>query len=600
VSEELDELARTAADSLVTAMVTDSWEQVRPQFAAVVGHERRMDAAHDEITAGSAADRDRLLQEQARAWTTRLLDVLDDDPAAAGGLRALLARLGAGSPDVAPVFQRAQADHGSQVVQVGGSITSNSGEVYVGVGTVDKRTVNRFFAPVVLLGRAVKQAAVTHATTTAVVAVVLVVGASAVAGWRAHWPAAIFGKPASSGKTAFPGRTASVSSGWRKLTWTSAEAPMPADLPGDGSFNGVACPATGTCLMAGPYTNSRSGNSQYGVVTDTSAHGTWAPATYAPIDMGGPADQPVHGMACAAAGTCMTVGEWLNPSTGYYTGFVDTLSNGAWTPTQLPLPANPGQDQEMELHAVACPAVSNCVVVGSNFPASGNNGWGLIETLADGTWAASEAPLPADAASGDKAGGNLYGVTCTAPGACVAVGFYTQADGNSQGLIETLRNGTWIPATAPALPGVLGQVWLVAVSCATTTSCAAAGYIYGREGLIETLANGTWHASVAPVPKGAAGLGAEQLSGVACPAAGACVAVGYVGTSQRSQGVIDTLANGTWTAATAPLPANAARTGQSAGLSAVACATVSYCIASGGYTDDTNHGQSLIESTTTV
>ena len=78
------------------------------------------------------------------------------------------------------------------------------------------------------------------------------------------------------------------------------------------------------------------------------------------------------------------------------------------------------------------------------------------------------------------------------------------------------------------------------------------------------------------------------------------MAVGYVGTSQKSQGVIDTLANRTWTAVTAPLPANAARTGQSAGLSAVSCATASYCVASGGYTDDTNHGQALIESTARI
>jgi serine/threonine protein kinase len=393
---------------------------------------------------------------------------------------------------------------------------------------------------------------------------------------------------------------ASAAATLKTLKWTAAEDPMPADLPGQGSFDGVACTAPGTCLMAGPYTDSASNYSNYGVVTDIASHGTWAPATYTSIDMGGTANIPVNGVACAPAGNCMTVGQWLNPSTGYYTGMVDTLANGTWTPSRLSLPANLGPDQEMELHAVACPAVGNCVVVGSNYPSAGNNGWGLIQTLADGTWTAIEAPLPADAAQGDKAGGNLYGVTCTAPGACVAVGFYTQADGASQGLIETLRNGTWTPITAPPLTGEPGQVWLVAVSCATTTSCAAVGYITGRDGLIETLANGAWHSSVAPVPTGAAGLGSEQLSGVACPADGACVAVGYVGTDQKSQGVIDTLANGTWTAATAPLPANAARTGQSAGLSAVSCATASYCVASGGYTDDTNHGQALIESTARI
>lgn len=184
MSGELDELARAAADTLVAAMVTDSWDRIKRRFAALVGHERRMDAAHDEIAASSGGDRDRLLQEHAQAWATRLLDVLDDNPAAAEGLRALLAEeLGSATPLVAPVIQRAQADRGSQAVNVGGGITGNTGEVYVGVGKVDKRTVNRFFAPFVYLGRAVKQAAVAHTTATAVVAVV-VVGVTAVTAWR--------------------------------------------------------------------------------------------------------------------------------------------------------------------------------------------------------------------------------------------------------------------------------------------------------------------------------------------------------------------------------------------------------------------------------
>jgi hypothetical protein len=400
-------------------------------------------------------------------------------------------------------------------------------------------------------------------------------------------------------QTAHSSAATPASAAWSKLRWTAAEAPMPAGMPGSGGFEGVACPAPGTCLMAGAYSDSSSNYSNYGVLADTASGGKWAPATYAPIDMGGgSADQPVHGMACAAAGNCMTVGEWLDPTSGYYTGLVDTLSDGTWTPAQLSLPANAGQDQEMELHAVACPAVGNCVVVGSNSPGSGNNGWGLIQTLTGGTWTATEAPLPADAAAGDKAGGNLYGVTCTAPGACVAVGFYTQTDGTSQGLIETLRNGAWTPTTAPPVPGEFGQVWLTAVSCATTTSCVAVGYIYGREGLIETLVNGTWHSSVAPAPEGTATPFPEYLSSVACPAVGACVAVGSDGYSPKSQGVIDTLANGTWTEATAPLPANASATSPSVGLSGVACPTIGYCVASGGYTDDTNHGQGLIESTT--
>src|ERR1700685_3012442 len=60
VSGDLDDLARAAADALVSAMLTDSWAAVKPRFATLVGHERRMDTAHAELTAAGGLDRDRM------------------------------------------------------------------------------------------------------------------------------------------------------------------------------------------------------------------------------------------------------------------------------------------------------------------------------------------------------------------------------------------------------------------------------------------------------------------------------------------------------------------------------------------------------------
>jgi hypothetical protein len=429
-----------------------------------------------------------------------------------------------------------------------------------------------------------------------------VVGVAAVSGAIEHWPPAIYGKSA-----ATSGNAASVARDLSKLTWTAAEPAMPVDLPGGGEYNGVACPASGTCVLAGPYTNAQNSNSSYGVLTDTVTAGKLAPATFAPVNLGGSADQPVHGLACAAPGNCMTAGEWLDPSSGLYTGLIDALSNGTWTPASLSLPANAGQDQEVELDGIACPAVGNCVTVGSNYNGgSGNYGWGLIQTLHDGAWTAAEAPLPTGAAKGDKGNGVLHAVACSEPGSCVAVGFYTQADGSSQGLIETLRKGTWAPATAPLPPGEAAPM-LNAISCSPAGLCVAVGYDNATQGsnqvLIETLSGGTWHPAKVPLPKGAPRGDTQQLTGVSCPAGGSCVAVGHYesgGENGPGQGVIDTLNNGTWTTATAPLPANAAQAKQSAGLSAVACDSAGFCVASGGYTDDASQSQVLIESTAPV
>lgn len=75
------------------------------------------------------------------------------------------------------------------------------------------------------------------------------------------------------------------------------------------------------------------------------------------------------------------------------------------------------------------------------------------------------------------------------------------------------------------------------------------------------------------------------LSAVACPAANARIAVGFYGERNGAgsdQGLIETLSDKTWTAARAPLPANAA-TAKKADVSfeAAACPAIGNCVVAG-------------------
>ncbi|MBV9448052.1 MAG: hypothetical protein JO345_19385 [Streptosporangiaceae bacterium] len=586
MSGELDDLARAAADILVAALVTESWQPIAHRFAALTGHERRMEAAHEQLTASTGTEREMLLGEQLRAWTTRLRDALEDDPGAAVTLRAVLTELGSAAPTAVPaaaVVQRATADHGSQVVTVGGSIAGNTGEVYVGVGKVDKRTVNRFLAPFFFLGRAARQAVAGHATAAAIASVVFVLAVAAVGGWSTHWPSAIFG----AGKA----KAATAAVVWKPASWTAATVPMPANTS-SGGLSAVSCSIAGTCVVAGGY-NTQGGN--YGVWLETVSHDKWTPATYEPSAPAGAADFPVNAVACPAPGNCVTAGEYRDASSGNYAGLITAKSGGNWTASGLPLPPGTGQDQEIELHGIACPAPDNCVAVGSIYDGTGSNrGWGLIETLRNGSWTPAEAPLPSDAASGDNGKGNLQAVSCPSPGNCVAVGFYSAAGGDQPGVIETLTNGTWTPSNVP-LPAGGSNPWLSAISCPSVSSCVAAGYFYAGQGanagqgapkgLIETLAHHAWHPEAAPVPQGSTSQYGVQLQGVACPAIGDCVAVGYYNAdskSSNSYGFIDTLAVGKWTAVMAPQPGGAGRGGKGPALYAVGCASTSYCVAVAG------------------
>ncbi len=166
----------------------------------------------------------------------------------------------------------------------------------------------------------------------------------------------------------------------------------------------------------------------------------------------------------------------------------------------------------------------------------------------------------------------------------MAVGFYTSKTGGTRGLVDTLRNGTWTPASVP-LPANGSSPWLNAVSCATTISCVAVGYYTsgtrGSQALIETLSHQSWRAAAAPLPKGAIRKYGVFLQAVTCPATGACLAVGYYDADSKtstSYGFIDTLANGKWTAAMAP-SGKPGRGGKGPALWAVGCATTSDCVA---------------------
>ena len=378
------------------------------------------------------------------------------------------------------------------------------------------------------------------AAAAVAVAVVVVLGALAVTGWQEHWPSAVFGRPASQ----------------QALTWSAAEARLPAHAvasPKTGyaaRLLGVACPAAGTCVAVGQYPTE--GDHHDGLI-ETLSHGTWSPAPPGtPVPPGAAAypDPVLSAVTCRAPGICMAAG--INRADGVNAdGLIEALSSAVWTPSRVGPPATAGRDQEVSLNGLACPAASSCVAVGANFSSSSTavtESRALVATLTNGAWASDEALLPTDAVVANKQAG-LFGIACWSPGSCLAAGQYTDADGNSQGLIETLVNGTWTPMKAA-------------------------------------------------LPSGAAKTHQEaKLIGVACAAAGECVAVGqYTDAHGNSQGLIETLVNGTWTPMKAALPSGEANTGQDASLNAVACAVEGNCVAVGQYTDGNKSIQAVIET----
>jgi hypothetical protein len=360
----------------------------------------------------------------------------------------------------------------------------------------------------------------------------------------------------------------------------------------------VACPATGSCVATGGYSATTGGPGNIHGLIETLSGGTWTPKQASlPSGAADGASSIVGPSACPAVGSCVVIGLYIDP-TGNEHGLIETLSGGAWTATVVPLPGKVPDNTPSYVGDVACPAVGSCVVIGA-YASKKGGGHGLIETLAEGSWTPTEAMLPAGGVAQD--GADIDTVTCGAPGSCVAVGDYVDKRGNSQGLIETLTEGSWTPTEAmlPADAGSPQFAELQSASCAADGSCVAVGSYFdasgNQQGLIDTEAGGTWTATEAPTPAGSGAMQELALDAVTCPSAGSCTAVGdFVNDTGSQQGVIDALSGGTWTA-TDSVPTNAAVSTEGS-LDAVSCGSPGACVAVGTYTDADDDGQGLVEA----
>jgi hypothetical protein len=91
-------LAALAGNTLVTAAVTDAWEEVRRKVVRIFGRgradpktEHRLNDTWRQLDAArSTGELERIQADLAREWTVRLKDLLTDQPEAEAELAALI------------------------------------------------------------------------------------------------------------------------------------------------------------------------------------------------------------------------------------------------------------------------------------------------------------------------------------------------------------------------------------------------------------------------------------------------------------------------------------------------------------------------------
>ncbi|HUB71197.1 MAG TPA: hypothetical protein VL984_12295 [Acidimicrobiales bacterium] len=263
----------------------------------------------------------------------------------------------------------------------------------------------------------------------------------------------------------------------------------------------------------------------------------------------------LDGVTCTSPASCIAVGNEVMAN-GSTRALVETTTATGWKKATLALP---GPAQAAALFKVACPVAGNCVAVG--YWSSSATGGPLVETLSAGKWSVVAAPpVPAGAV-----GAFLVDVACPAAGNCVAVGdtYANSAESGDRPWAASLVNGKWVTAPAPLFANLPG--FLSGISCPVAGECVAVGVEFmatGTKTLVASLRGGQW--SLWPSP-GSGPAYAEGLTSVACQAPMSCVAAGELGGPAPT---ILTTRAGQW-AAVSGLPPDPA--GKSAGLWGLWC-----------------------------
>ncbi|HET9893486.1 MAG TPA: hypothetical protein VFQ44_00880 [Streptosporangiaceae bacterium] len=192
---------------------------------------------------------------------------------------------------------------------------------------------------------------------------------------------------------------------------------------------------------------------------------------------------------------------------------------------------------------------------------------------------------------------SLGGISCVGKSFCMGVGpFGTQATvdfpDKAFSFSQVWNGKAWLRPVAVPAEGSKSH-GLVAVSCATTTSCLAVGdsevpFTPTQPVQLSDAWNGhTWRELPAP-----AGSAPSQLTGVACPAASECIAVGDSGPRGQAAVWAQSWDGASWSELTPVDPAGAA----SSEFSGISCTGAAHCVAVGEYTTGSNIEHALAES----
>jgi hypothetical protein len=342
---------------------------------------------------------------------------------------------------------------------------------------------------------------------------------------------------------------------WSGNTWKVQNPPISSSFDSSG-LSDLKCRTSSQCTAVGFYHDPTTGNR---ALVEVYAPRWQAEQVFSPT---GAIAASLDQTSCPTFTFCEAVGG-AEDSGSVFPAFAEQWNGGSWVIQSTPNANN------TVLSGVSCTSTTNCVAVGDQVGPSSTL-ITLVESFDGTSWNTVSSPNPSGAIHS-----YLTSVSCTSSSACMATGFWTDGSGAEHTLAEQYNGSSWSVLTSPD-PGSGTDPQLSSVSCASATSCIAAGnYLTPSYTLLAEHWNGSsWTVLTSTNPIGGT---AGVFGGVSCNSASMCMAVGtYFNGSRETP--MDTKWNGSsLTPADAAFPAGAT----SANLSDVACTGATGCIAVG-------------------
>jgi hypothetical protein len=355
------------------------------------------------------------------------------------------------------------------------------------------------------------------------------------------------------------------------------------------------------------------GCSSNATVSPPAAHLTSTWAVQSTSNPSGAATSSLLGVSCPSATACTAVGYYTNQA-NVEVALAEHWNGARWViqPTAIPAGA-----LSSGLSGVSCPSATACTAVGGYTDSSGV-GVALAERWAGNRWTTQPTSTPTGATSGSLSavscpsttactavggytGSNGVGMTlaerwtCPSITACTAVGGYTESTGTSVTLAEGWSGSGWVLQVTSNAGGGTGGT-LSGVSCPSATACTAVGGYTNSANVGVTLAEywdgSVWAIQETPTPTDGTFSSLGLRGGISCPSASACTAVGHYDRGSRvGFTLVERLKGTAWDIQSAPDASGA--TGS--GLNDVSCPSATACTAVGSYTSRSGQGVTLAE-----